>query len=180
MPPMPSPRAPSQPTPPLQLPSADPATNGAASRSFPSARPWPKPSGHPSSTPSSASPATPGCAVPPPACGINAARSPATSPPPPACKPAHGPTSSEATEASKTATTTSATSQPTRIASVFDVIPASPPARHQWARLRHQFGSKHTNNARNGILRLLDLRGRKQLGSLCCDVAQCPDESITD
>lgn len=34
--------------------------------------------------------------------------------------------------------------------------------------------------ARKGILRLLDLRGRKQLGSLCCDVAQCPDESITD
>jgi hypothetical protein len=34
--------------------------------------------------------------------------------------------------------------------------------------------------ARNGILRLLDPRWRKQLGSLCCDVAQCPDESITD
>ena len=33
MPPMPSPRAPSQPTSPLQLPSADPATSGAASRS---------------------------------------------------------------------------------------------------------------------------------------------------
>jgi hypothetical protein len=72
-------------------------------------------------------------------------RSPATSPPPPACKPAHGPTSSEATEASKTATTASATSTPTRIAAVFEIIPASPPARHQWARLRHQFSSKHTN-----------------------------------
>ena len=33
MPPTPSLRAPSQPTPPLQLPSADPATSGAASHS---------------------------------------------------------------------------------------------------------------------------------------------------
>jgi hypothetical protein len=46
--------------------------------------------------------------------------------------------------------------------------------------LRHQSGSKHTNNERNGVLRLLDLRGRKQIGPLCCNVAQCPDESITD
>ena len=68
----------------------------------------------------------------------------------------------------------------TRIAATFEIIPASPPARHQWARLRHKFGSKHTNNARNGMSRLFNLRGRKQIGPLCCDVSQCPDESITD